>query len=161
VIAKRCPRAQALLERTFYEEILPHLPVPTLRYYGSEEEPDTGFCWLFLGDADGEPYSPLLEEHRVLAARWLSLLHMSSTCVTPARRLPDRGPDHYLRHLRSAREAILRHLANPGIPAGDMTVLRSIVSRCDFLESRWDSAEKLCDGIPRTFVHGDFKVKNL
>src|SRR5437867_10495561 len=80
VIAKRCPRAQALLERTFYEEILPHLPVPTLRYYGSEEEPDTGFCWLFLGDADGEPYSPLLEEHRVLAARWLSLLHMSSTC---------------------------------------------------------------------------------
>jgi hypothetical protein len=161
VIAKRCPTARALVERTFYEEILPRLPVPTLRYYGFAEEADSGFCWLFLEEASGELYSPLLEEHRVLAARWLGLLHTAAACLTPARPLPDRGSAHYLGHLRSARAAILRHLASSGLPDGDMRVLRSIVSRCDVLESRWIQVEKLCDGMPRTFVHGDFKVKNL
>jgi hypothetical protein len=161
VIAKRCPAAQALVERTFYEEILPHLPALTLRYYGYVDEPDSGFCWLFLEDAEGEEYSPLLGEHRILAARWLGLLHTSAAGVAPTRRLPDRGPGHYLGHLRSARATILRHLANGGLPPSDVTVLRSIVSRCDVLESRWDQVERWCDEMPRTFLHGDFKIKNL
>ncbi len=43
VIAKRCPKLTAALERTIYEEVLPHLPVTTLRYYGSSQEPDADF----------------------------------------------------------------------------------------------------------------------
>src|SRR5262249_11817746 len=50
VIAKRCPRAQSVLERTLYEEVVPYLPVPTLRYYGCVEDPDGRSCWLFLED---------------------------------------------------------------------------------------------------------------
>jgi hypothetical protein len=161
VIAKRCPTPKALVERTFYEEILPHLPVPTLRYYGFVEERGAGFCWLFLEEANGESYSPLLGEHRALAGRWLGLLHTSAAGVTPTHLLPDRGPGHYLGHLRSARAAILRHLAGPRRPDGDVLVLQSILSRCDVLESRWGQVEKWCDGMPRTFLHGDFKVKNL
>src|SRR5947208_11232788 len=53
VIAKRCLAAQAAPERTLYEEVLPHLPVPVLRYYGFLGEPDGHFCWLFLEDAGG------------------------------------------------------------------------------------------------------------
>jgi Phosphotransferase enzyme family len=161
VIAKRSPAAQARVERTFYEEILPHLPVPTLRYYGFVEEPGAEFCWLFLEEADGEPYSPSLGDHRVLAARWLGLLHTSAAYVTPASRLPDRGPGHYLGHLRSARATILRHLANPGLADGGLMVLQSVVSQCNTLEAGWGQVEEVCDGMPRAFLHGDFKVKNL
>src|SRR4051794_21792084 len=39
VIAKRCRTEVAVLERTIYEEVLPHLPAPALRYYGFVEEP--------------------------------------------------------------------------------------------------------------------------
>jgi hypothetical protein len=161
VIAKRCPAAQALVERTFYEVILPRLPVPSLRYYGFVEEPGSAFCWLFLENADGGPYSPLLEEHRALAGRWLGLLHTAAQRVTPAPRLPDRGPGHYLEHLRSARAAVRGRLARGGLPADDARALRSIASRCDVLESRWGRVERLCDGVPRALVHGDFKAKNL
>jgi hypothetical protein len=159
VIAKRCPAAPARVERTFYEDILPRLPVPTLRYYGFVEEPGSGFCWFFLEDAGGGPYSPLLAEHRALAGRWLGLLHAS--CVAPVACLPDRGPAHYLGHLRSAGEAVRKRLAGPPLPAADVRVLGSIVSGCEVLEARWGQVEKLCDGLPRTCVHGDFKVKSL
>src|SRR5207245_2602292 len=35
VIAKRCPTAS--IERTVYEEVIPHLPITVPRYYGSRE----------------------------------------------------------------------------------------------------------------------------
>jgi hypothetical protein len=91
VIAKRCLTSTALVERTVYEEVLPHLPVAALRYYGFVEEDDT-FCWLFLEDAGKVRLSPLLEEHRVLAARWLGLVHASAARVNAAARLPDGEP---------------------------------------------------------------------
>src|SRR5258708_6211146 len=34
VIAKRCVTATALIERFIYQEVLPALPLPGLRYYG-------------------------------------------------------------------------------------------------------------------------------
>src|SRR6266498_1107164 len=40
VIAKWCRRAKALIEHTIYEEVLRHLPIPTLRCYGLVEERD-------------------------------------------------------------------------------------------------------------------------
>src|SRR5256885_11766358 len=42
-----------LVERTVYEEILPRLTVPSLRHYGSLDEPDGEHCWLFMEDATG------------------------------------------------------------------------------------------------------------
>src|SRR5438094_1019393 len=99
VIAKRCRQVTALVERAIYEDILPHLPIPSLHYYGFVEE-EGPFCWLFLEDAGGEKYSPSIREHCVLAGRWLGRMHTSAARIAAAARLPDRGPSHYLEPLR-------------------------------------------------------------
>jgi aminoglycoside phosphotransferase (APT) family kinase protein len=75
--------------------------------------------------------------------------------------LPERGPSHYLEHLRSARHTILRNLANPALSSDDLTVLQAIVAQCDLLEVRWSQVETCCEAIPSTLVHGDFRPKNV
>jgi hypothetical protein len=161
VIAKWYQRPAAAAERTIYEEVLPRLPVTALRCYGSVEDGDGRFCWLFLEDAGGQEYSPQCQEQRVLAAGWLGLLHTSASCLAAAARLPDRGPCHYLGHLRSARATILGNLSNAALSADDRTVLKAMVTQCDTLESRWDQVRRACDRMPRTLVHGDLVVKNV
>src|SRR5262245_6705642 len=111
IIAKRSSPERLLKERIIYEQVLPALPIPTVRYHGFIEEPDDGCCWLFLESAGGEEYSPLVNEHRTLAAQWLGLLHASAERLTPAAHLPDRGPGYYLDQLRSACDTILRNLS--------------------------------------------------
>ncbi len=161
VIAKRLRRAKALIEHTVYEEVIQYLPIPTLRCYGLVEEKDGEFCWLFLEDAGEERYSAFTEEHRRLAARWLGLLHTSAARVALAARLPDRGPRIFLESLRSARNRILGNLANPALNAGNHAELKATLSQCAVLESRWDRVERLCEGMPRAVVHGDFVEKNI
>jgi hypothetical protein len=136
------------------------LPVTALRYYGCTQQ-DGEFCWLFLEDAGRERYSPYRKEHCALAGRWLGLLHTSAARLAPAVRLPDRGPGHYLEHLRSARRMILRSLGNPALSGDDLTVLHAIVAQCDLLERRWGWVETCSEGIPSTLVHGDFRPKNV
>jgi hypothetical protein len=160
VIAKRCRTTTASIERTVYEDILPHLPITALHYYGCTQQ-DGEFCWLFLEDAGEQRYSPYSKEHCALVGRWLGLLHTSAARLAAAARLPDRGPGHYLEHLRSARHTILRYLTNPALSGDDVTVLHAIVAQCDFLESRWSQVETCCAGIPLTLVHGDFRPKNV
>jgi len=160
VVAKRCHAATGGIERTVYEEILPHLPVTALHYYGHVAE-DDGSCWLFLEDAGGVPFSPLAEGHRVLVARWLALLHTSAARVRPATPLPDRGPAHYLDHLRSARRTILDSLGDSAASPGDREVLEGIVAQCDVVEARWHEVEEWCAALPATLVHGDFRPKNV
>ncbi len=161
VIAKRCGQADAAVEQTIYEEVLPRLPITVIRYYGSVGDPDSMFGWLFLEDAGEEKYAPYLEEHRALAARWLGRMHTSAAHVSAADCLPDRGPGHYLEHLRSGRNKILRGLTNPELKADDVVVLENIVAQFEILESRWSQVEGFCEGLPRTIVHGDFTGKNL
>ncbi len=161
VVAKWCSRANALAERTIYEGVLPHFPFSTLRYYGLLEEQDAPFCWVFIEDAEGVPYSPDIEEHRIRAAEWLGVMHTSAPEAIAELGLPDRGPECYLGCLRSAREGIRRNLANPALTDDDQAVLYGIVSQCDVLEQRWGQVEECCDGIPWTFVHGDFNASNV
>ena len=160
VIAKRSRKATGFIERTIYEQVLPHLPVTAPHYYGFVEEDDT-FCWLFIEDVGRQRFSPVLEEHRVLAARWLGLTHTAAARLATTARLPDRGPDHYLEHLRSARRTILRSLTNPAPNTDDKAVLKAVVAQCDTLESGWKQLEKCCAGLPTTLVHGDFRRKNI
>ena len=161
VIAKRCRQADALLEQTIYEEVLPRLPITIICYYGCVGEPDSAFGWLFLEDAGTEKYSPYLEEHRALAAQWLGRLHTSAAHVAAADRLPDRGPGHYLEHLHSGRDKLLRGITNPELKADDRVVLENILAQFEILESCWSQVERFCEGLPRTLVHGDFTAKNL
>src|SRR5258707_5529303 len=99
VIAKRSFTASARIEHTVYQEILPRLPMPSLRCYGLIEDEDPEFNWLFMEDAGTESYLPALAEHRAMAARWLANLHTSAECLEAASCLPERGPAYYLEHL--------------------------------------------------------------
>jgi hypothetical protein len=161
IIAKQSSPERLLKERVIYEEVLPALPVSTVRYYGFVEEPDDGRCWLFLESADGEEYSSLVNDHRTLAARWLSLLHTSAANIATAACLPDREPDYYLEQLRSACETIQRNLTNSALTSETRAMLETVVRQLKFVASRWGEVERLCERAPRTLVHGDFAPKNM
>src|SRR5437870_10244134 len=75
IIAKRSFREYIGVERMIYEDILPELPLSSLRYYGSIEDDDPSYGWLFIEDADGRQYAPRLKAHRIAAGRWLGILH--------------------------------------------------------------------------------------
>src|SRR5260370_31672920 len=77
VIAKRTRLTNIAIELHVYREVLPRLPIRTLRCYGFVEDQDPAFGWLFLEDAGDERYSSGNDEHRALAAEWLAVLHTS------------------------------------------------------------------------------------
>jgi Ser/Thr protein kinase RdoA (MazF antagonist) len=161
VIAKKCRRQPALIERTIYELVLPHLSVPYPALLGTADDDDGISCWLFTEDAGNEVYSPLSTTHRVLAGRWLGALHANTASLPPDLDLPDCGPVHYLQHLRSARDTILDNLNNPAIDRQQRSQLQGIVSTCEFVEQEWQRLEQFCEEMPHTLVHGDFVGKNV
>ena len=160
VIAKQCWYKSALVERAIYEAILPHVPLPHLYYYGFVQWDDE-WCWLFFEDAGNEDYSSQSEEHRLLAAQWLGIMHTSAARLAPASQLPDRGPKHYLARLQSAHAVIERALAERTFNRGERAILESIIFQCDLLRGHWREVEQSCKSVPRTVVHGDFLRKNL
>jgi len=161
IIAKRSRTADARIERTVYEEILPTLQVPSLRYYGFLEGLDGTFCWSFLEEARGARYSTLLGANREHAARWLGMLHTSAVESAAAARLSDAGPNRYREFLRAACEAIPRQFGNPVLTADDVEFLENVLMGVAELDARWSDIEKLCAGAPATLVHGDFNGKNI
>ena len=161
VIAKRCRHDKAVIERAVYEKVLLHLPVTTLHYYGCVEEEDNQFWWLFLEDVGDQRYSPSVEAHRTLAARWLGAMHTAAEGLRAKIPLPNRGPDYYLMYLRAVLEAIPQIQPIPSLKATDQTILRHIVALCEFLEAHWSQVETFCDRMPRTFIHGDCLVTNV
>jgi thiamine kinase-like enzyme len=161
VIAKGSSPERLLKERIIYEQVLPALSISIVSYYGFIEEPDERRCWLFLESADGEEYSSLVNDHRTLAAQWLSLLHTSAAHLATAARLPDRGPSYYLEQLRLACETIRRNLTNPALTSETRAMLENVVRQLEVVASRWGLVEKLCECAPRTLIHGDFAPKNM
>jgi hypothetical protein len=161
IIAKQCEQGVGMKEYTIYKEILSRLTLPTLHCYGFVEEQSGGFCWLLLEDAGTEVFRFRTKEHRALAARWLGLMHTSAVHIAATARLPDRGPDYYLEHLRSARDASQRVILNSTLSPDELVVLESIVSQCNVLESCWTRVELFCDRMPQTLVHNDFTAKNI
>jgi len=159
VIAKYCRRTVAQHERIVYGEILCKLPVAIPRFYGTVAG-DEEFDWLFLECLHGEQYSRQSAEHSRLAAEWLGLLHTSAAAIAESLSLPDRGPQHYLRHLQSAQRGLARALAVCNFRKEESMIVSAAMSQCNWLELHWDELEKYCDHAPRTFIHGDFKPKN-
>jgi mRNA-degrading endonuclease YafQ of YafQ-DinJ toxin-antitoxin module len=162
VIAKRCRREKAAIERAVYERVLPRLPLATLDYHGFVEEEDGLFGWLFLEDVGDERYSPADREHRALAAQWLALLHTVVEDGGDLRaELPERGPDHYRGYLRSIRAMLPRMRALATLPPDALAVLESLADRCERLESSWSAVEASCRGAPAALVHADCLQKNV
>jgi ATP-binding cassette, subfamily B, bacterial len=160
VIAKLSRQGDVQLESTIYRSVLPRMPVASLHLYGTIDS-DADWHWIFLEDAGDERYSPLIPEHRRLAARWLAALHRASPELPGAWRLPDRGPAHYLKHLRAAREAVVRQLDERAPDAGETHLLGTLVLQLDHLASRWDDVRGFCEALPRALVHGDLSRSNL
>lgn len=161
VVAKRCRAATASVEKAIYDEFLAGLSLPALCCYGFVPEPASDFGWLFVQDAGRHAYSPVSDEHRALAGRWLGTIHRIQLSPDLQARLPDRGPTHYQQLLRSARAAMLEHVDNPVLFAEEAALLRTVVSQCDVIETHWSELEKFFEGWPRGLVHGDFVIKNL
>lgn len=160
VFAKRFHPAGLALERRIYEVILPRLPVTVAPYRGAWEDHD-GSAWMFVEDVGEQCLSPADPQHRVLAARWLGLLHHSAADVVAAEPLPDAGPGRYIAHLREARDEIRRCSGNRGLTPADREVLGQVLAQGDLLESRWPQIERACEGFPITLVHADFQPKNV
>ena len=161
IIAKRCRTATAVVEQAIYDQFLTRLPLPVLSCHGLVMEPEGESCWLFVEDAGPHAYSPALEEHRVLAGRWLGTVHRLLVSAELQALLPDRGPAHYLKLLRSARDVMLNLVESPVLTAEEVGLLRTVLVRYRAIEARWDELEKFCGACPRTLVHGDFVIKNL
>src|SRR5437667_2599454 len=161
VVAKRGLKEGALIERAVYERVLPRVAVPTLGYHGFLEEPDGEHCWIFIDEAIGDSYSRLLAGHRAEAGRWLGLLHASAADVPINGHLPDGGPRRYLEILQATCDFIQQHLDNPVLTPDDVALLEQHQARLCDVAARWDRLEEVCEGAPRTLVHGDFNGKNL
>ena len=161
VIAKRCPLHTAAVERLIYEEFLPRLPLASLGCYGNVPDSDGHSWWLFLEEANGELYSPLNKEHRVLAGRWLAALHTAGSGHPWNERLPERGPAQHFQMLKLCRGKVLEHLNKPSLTPEGATLLRTIAHQCEVLERHWSDLEACCRGVSRTLIHADFLVKNL
>ena len=161
VIAKICKRKTAEVEAAVYEELLPCLPMPSLRYYGKLLDEDRQHCWLFMEDAGVERYSPEQAEHRRLAARWLATIQLHAAEFVRTSYLPDRGPRHYMVHLLNAREEISRHIRREDAATEGGLVLADLLSKLDLVESGWGEVTAFCDTLPETVVHGDLVPKNL
>jgi hypothetical protein len=163
VVAKLCKRRAAEVETTVYREMLPRIPLPSLRFYGRVDEPDTGgdFCWIFLEHASGRRYSPARREDRTLAGEWLAVMQRSGPELAGAPRLPERGADHYARRLRSTRDRLQARLARAAVESRERLVLETLETRLGELETRWSAVVGACRPFRPTLVHGDFARKNL
>jgi len=75
--------------------------------------------------------------------------------------LPDRGPGFYLEQLRLTRQNVVKSYSNPALQGQDLAVVETLEAQCDLVESRWGQVEQMCEGMPRTLVHGDIKPNNL
>jgi aminoglycoside phosphotransferase (APT) family kinase protein len=165
VIAKRCTGGSGEVERAVYERVLPHVPLPGPRYYGTvPESPENAAersCWLFIGEIQGEKYDRLSPEHRAAAGRWLGILHTAARSAAAQAGLPDAGPSRYRAQLRATRDIIREQVDNPAFSAEDVAFLDLLGGRFDELDEDWDRLARASTGLPPTLIHGDFNAKNL
>jgi hypothetical protein len=161
VVAKSCALADAERERAVYEQILPYVPVATVRYYGFVADTTNSVGWLFLEDAGEQRYSPRIASHRELAARWLGVLHTHAGAVARAAALPDRGVRWYRARVEAARSLIEQALSGGTIDATGAKSLGRLLKWCEATEARWADIASACGAMPSTLIHADFVGENV
>jgi hypothetical protein len=161
VIAKRDFSSLAATERTVYERILPHIPVPGLGYYGSIDEQEGEFSWVFVQDAGQHAYMRHDPVHRAAAATWLGTVHVAAQRIEAAQGLPRRGLAYYQDNLHTACGLIRAYLDRARGPLPEREALQNILAYAGHLELSWGRLQHLCDALPTTLVHGDFVTQNI
>lgn len=160
VIAKRARRATIENERRVYQEILSVLPVRSLRLYGSADDEDRGYGWLFLEDAGDSKWFKDSPEHRRLAAQWIAQVHRGAELLVGKVSMPCRGVVFYRDLARSAKQALLEILSNQGLPAQTRELLGQVAAECSAFESKWGVVERILTRIPPTLALPGFEGKN-
>ena len=158
VVGKRCMRGSGRVERDVYEKLLPRIKLPRLRHYGYLEEDDTGFVWLFIGDAGNA--KPTMADREVIA-EWLARLQAESAPLSGDVPLPDRGPDYYFGLLPAAQKGLAAAVAAAVRSGHDARVLDVIATALDRLECYRGLVSDICARWPRTLVHADFSRKHV
>lgn len=161
VIAKRCRRNKGVLERAVYEHVLSRLPVPPLDYYGSVEDDDGRWMWLFLQDVGDERYAPSDRTSRTLAAQWFGEMQAAVARDELSFPFPDRGADSYADGLRAIIESIVELRERRSIMRLGGDVLKRIAASCLDIQSRWNYVVELCASVPSVFSHNDCLPKNI
>jgi len=161
IVAKRCGLADAQHERTWYEQILPHLPLTTVKYHGFVADLTNSLGWIFLDDAGDISYSPKLQHHRALASTWLGILHAQGGHFAGSFALPDRGVDWYRTRLSSAVDLLEQALGGGAIADPDAAQLARLAKWCMTTQARWPEVVQFCGSMPCTFVHADFVGENV
>lgn len=161
VIAKRARKENAQIERRIYEGILSNLPLSSVGYYGSIDEDDSPFTWLFLENAGANRYEPARPDHVRLACEWLGALHLAVDSKQSTRHLQERGPGFYHAHLLSIESTLPTLEARSSISADGLDVLSTISQLCRHLQANWRNLTDFCDPIPKTLIHGDCLPKNI
>jgi ATP-binding cassette, subfamily B, bacterial len=157
VIAKRAPRANARLERSLHEEVLPWLPIPHLRLYGylGDEIPDFG--WIFMEDPGGTSCAGA-DGMRALG-RWLGHLHAGAERLDAGDLFGSPGDNHlearYADAIRLAKRRLDGGLHNPSVREPDRSLILSLVSLCTLAERRLPELCRICASARPTLVHGD------
>ncbi|MDQ3844918.1 MAG: aminoglycoside phosphotransferase family protein, partial [Bacteroidota bacterium] len=161
VIGKRALRSTLSIERIVYEKILPQIPSAYLKYYGFIEEKESDFCWLFIEEAPGVPYSELNGLHRALASNWLAIMNVTTAHLPPPNLLPIVSYHRHLSCLNMASDIIIKYFTHPVLTKKDTAILENIIGYFTVIKNHWDEVSGFCDSLPLCLIHGDFYGKNI
>jgi aminoglycoside phosphotransferase (APT) family kinase protein len=161
LIAKRCAETQAVTEERIYRQILLRLPMDFLRRHQLVRENGTGYCWAFVEDAAGEPYSARIPEHGAAVGKWLARLHTSASILGPLAELADRDWPYYCVCLRAGQLRIRELVARPCIGEEHRALLDFLLRVCDSALAKQEWMAEICGSTPRTFVHADLHAGNI
>lgn len=161
VIAKRAHRTSLLVEKSIYEIILPNVPVRSLHFHGFVQEEKGDFCWLFLEEALGVPYSESIDHHRALASRWLGMMHTTTAHMKLDTIFPRTGTERHLLLLGWAYERIINHLTHPRLTTSNCDKLKEILNHLGIIKKHWGEVNHFFDMMSSCLVHGDFISKNV
>lgn len=163
VVAKRCRRETAAVERLIYEEVLPSLPLSRLDFFGScDEGLGEAEMWLFMQDAGD---IVLAADRHIALGQWLAQLHTTAadSATVPAANLPERGLNHYRQRMQRSYQSLQALTAEWGTPARARarTLLEQALALFDQLDATWAAFARLADVMPPTLAHCDFASKNI
>lgn len=161
IIAKRSHFSTIEIERTMYEEILPRLPVSSLRYYGSVADSDSELSWLFIEDIGRLLQPKSLLNYQCEITQWLATFHTTSSNIVPPVDFPRKDTTFFLQRLQLTRNQFLERLTHDDLKLRDRLVLENFVRQCDLLAANWAQIEDRCHDLPDCMVHGDVADENI